>query len=61
MFWEQGLAPWDVAAGQLLVREAGGIVTKRNGDAMRIGDGDILATSGEPLHGRAVALLAPPG
>lgn len=26
-FWEQGIRPWDVAAGNLLVREAGGIVT----------------------------------
>ena len=35
-FWEWGLSPWDIAAGILLVREAGGIVTGRGGadDAM---------------------------
>ena len=26
-FWERGLKPWDIAAGTLLVREAGGLVT----------------------------------
>jgi myo-inositol-1(or 4)-monophosphatase len=30
-FWEVGLHPWDVAAGILLVREAGGKVTDRHG------------------------------
>src|SRR5690606_1574403 len=30
-FWEEGLAPWDVAAGALLVREAGGFVTDFTG------------------------------
>ncbi len=36
-FWEQHLAPWDMAAGTLLVREAGGIVTdyEGNGDMLR--------------------------
>jgi myo-inositol-1(or 4)-monophosphatase len=31
-FWEQRLAPWDMAAGVLLVREAGGIVTNFEGN-----------------------------
>lgn len=31
-FWEQSLAPWDIAAGTLLVREAGGIVTDQAGN-----------------------------
>lgn len=30
-FWEQALAPWDIAAGTLLVREAGGVVTDHDG------------------------------
>ena len=30
-FWEQQLAPWDIAAGVLLIREAGGIVTRLDG------------------------------
>ena len=42
-FWETGLAPWDMAAGALLVREAGGVVTDfRGGDAF-LGDGEIVA------------------
>lgn len=59
MFWERGLSAWDVAAGQLLVREAGGIVTKCNGAPMRLSDGDILATNGSRLHQKAVEWLAP--
>lgn len=31
-FWEQSLAPWDIAAGTLLVREAGGIVSDHQGN-----------------------------
>ncbi len=60
-FFEQGLAPWDVAAGALLVREAGGLVTRCNGAALRdpTDSGDILASSGEPLHGKLVAMIAP--
>ena len=57
-FWEIGLAPWDVAAAQLLVREAGGVVTKCDGQPMHIDDGDVLATNGEPLHRTVVGLLA---
>ena len=30
-FWEDGLSPWDVAAGILLIREAGGFVSDRDG------------------------------
>ncbi len=47
LFWEPMLAPWDVAAGILLVREAGGIVTDLRGDAARVGHTSILA--GNPV------------
>ena len=44
-FWEQGLKPWDIAAGILLAREAGAAVTDlRGGDAM-LATGDIVAAS----------------
>jgi myo-inositol-1(or 4)-monophosphatase len=44
-FWEFGLNSWDTAAGVLLVREAGGIVTQLNGQPYRPGDPDILASN----------------
>lgn len=45
-FWEIGLKPWDVAAGVLLVEEAGGRVTRCDGSAHSLGGGDILACAG---------------
>ena len=48
-FWEPGLNPWDVAAGILLVEEAGGRVSDFNGRPISPPGGDILATNG-PLH-----------
>jgi myo-inositol-1(or 4)-monophosphatase len=57
-FFETGLAAWDVAAGTLLVREAGGVVTKTDGRPMRIADGDVLAASGETLHAALQARIS---
>ncbi|MBD2294376.1 inositol monophosphatase [Anabaena sphaerica FACHB-251] len=45
-YWERGIAPWDVAAGIILVQEAGGIVTAYNGSDLQIDSGKILATNG---------------
>ena len=42
-FWEIGLAPWDVAAGILLVREAGGLVTDFAGRPSPVAHGDFIA------------------
>ena len=42
-FWELQLAPWDVAAGVLLVREAGGIVTDTTGSPDVVKHGSIVA------------------
>ncbi|MGH7449599.1 MAG: inositol monophosphatase family protein [Longimicrobiales bacterium] len=42
-FWELDLAPWDVAAGALIVREAGGLVTRLDGSSDVIGQGSLLA------------------
>jgi myo-inositol-1(or 4)-monophosphatase len=44
-FWERHLAPWDVAAGALLVAEAGGRVSDFADKAFRIDGGEILATN----------------
>jgi myo-inositol-1(or 4)-monophosphatase len=44
-FWETGLKPWDMAAGVLLVREAGGMVTEIGGRAHRLDSATILAAN----------------
>lgn len=44
-FWEIGLSPWDMAAGVLLVREAGGIVTDFSGDGKYLETGNVIAAA----------------
>ena len=44
-FWELGLAPWDMAAGALLIQEAGGLVGDLKGDAGFMDSGDICAAT----------------
>jgi myo-inositol-1(or 4)-monophosphatase len=44
-YWERGLKPWDIAAGELLVRESGGLVTDFTGDNDPMHKGDIVAGS----------------
>lgn len=58
VFFELGLAPWDVAAGSLLVREAGGRVTEPDGGPDVIGSGNVLATNGR-LHARMLEMVRP--
>ncbi|MGZ8493549.1 MAG: inositol monophosphatase family protein, partial [Gemmatirosa sp.] len=41
-FWEHTLAPWDIAGGLLLVREAGGIATDLAGAEARVGHTALL-------------------
>ncbi len=45
-FWEVALNSWDMAAGMLLVREAGGTVTDFRGNEMQVTGVDLLATNG---------------
>ena len=42
-FWEFGLNEWDIAAGSLLVREAGGLVSELEGDGDYLQSGNIIA------------------
>ncbi|HEX2197401.1 MAG TPA: inositol monophosphatase family protein [Burkholderiales bacterium] len=44
-FWELGLAPWDMAAGALLIQEAGGLVADLDGDAGFMESGDVCAST----------------
>jgi myo-inositol-1(or 4)-monophosphatase len=48
-YWEHAVKPWDVAAGALIVREAGGTVTATDGSTFDVESGQILATNGS-LH-----------
>jgi len=45
-FWETSLKPWDIAAGALIVAEAGGSVTNLDGSAFQSRGGEVLATNG---------------
>ena len=55
-FWEFGLSPWDIAAGLLLVREAGGYVSDIAGGHQMMASGDVLAAN-DHLHLPLAALL----
>lgn len=55
-FWEQKLNAWDVAAGTLILTEAGGKVTKYDGSKYSIYDKEILATNGK-IHKELMGYL----
>ncbi|NND73189.1 MAG: inositol monophosphatase [Rhodothermales bacterium] len=57
-FYETGLAPWDVAAGVLLVEEAGGKVTTMSTSGDPIFGRQIVATNGQ-IHGELLTHLGP--
>jgi myo-inositol-1(or 4)-monophosphatase len=56
-FWEFRLNPWDTAAGALLMREAGGTMTRFDGSPFQLNSEEILATNGL-LGGELLALFA---
>jgi myo-inositol-1(or 4)-monophosphatase len=56
-FWERGLSIWDMAAGIIIAREAGAIVTAYDGSALDLSSGRVLATN-EHLHPQMVNELA---
>jgi myo-inositol-1(or 4)-monophosphatase len=58
-FWEEDLSPWDIAAGILLVKEAGGYVSDLKGGQTMLQTGALLATNGT-LHAPLQALLGSP-
>ncbi len=57
-FWETGLAPWDLAAGSLLIRESGGIVSGLDGSENFLETGHIL--TGTPKIYKDLAKLCAP-
>lgn len=56
-FWEAGLKAWDVAAGALIVAEAGGRMSNYRGEPFDVYASEMLATNGR-LHGSMMAILA---
>ena len=57
-FWEIGLAPWDIAAGSLLVREAGGLIGDLSGGPHYMDSGDIVC--GSPKVFKSVVQVTAP-
>ena len=55
-FWEARLAPWDVAPGWLLLREAGGTMTDYAGGAGSIWNGEVVAGN-ETIQGQLLKLI----
>jgi myo-inositol-1(or 4)-monophosphatase len=57
-FWEVGLNPWDVAAGSLLVLEAGGLIGDLGGEGDYLYGGQVIAASPR-IFAQMVTILAP--
>lgn len=58
-FWELGLKPWDIAAGQIMIREAGGLISDLDGNSDCLQTGNVLA--GNPsVHKAMLEQLAAP-
>ncbi len=55
-FWEENLNPWDTAAGMLIAREAGGVVTDFDARPFKVEHKQILATNGN-IHQEMISLL----
>ena len=55
-FWEMGLQPWDMAAGVLLIQEAGGLVSDLAGDADFMRSGNIVA-GGPKVFGQLLPVI----
>jgi myo-inositol-1(or 4)-monophosphatase len=55
-FWEIGLSPWDMAAGALLVREAGGLIGDLDGNDTFLDSGRVVASNGK-IFGALLQIL----
>ena len=55
-YWERAIQAWDLAAGMLMVREAGGIVSNVEGGPVALAESDVLAANGN-VHKQMLALL----
>ena len=55
-FWEKGLSLWDIAAGVLLVREAGGFISDFASRDKALDSGDVVAAN-PSIHGELIRKL----
>ena len=58
MYWTTSTKPWDVAAGVLLVREAGGVVTDIDGSPFQLATGRFATACGESVQSQLIKCLA---
>ena len=59
-YWERNLQPWDIAAGQIMVREAGGMVSGIQGSDDPLQTGHVVCGN-EFVHGELLKILKPLG
>jgi myo-inositol-1(or 4)-monophosphatase len=59
-YWERNLQPWDMAAGQIMIREAGGVVSGMVGDDDPLKTGHLICGN-EFVHGELLKILKPLG
>ena len=57
-YWERDLQPWDIAAGQIMVREAGGTISGMTGNDDAVTTGNLICGN-EFVHGELVKILKP--
>jgi myo-inositol-1(or 4)-monophosphatase len=59
-FWEQGLSAWDIAAGIIMVREAGGFVSDFEDEPRMMETGSVCAANPD-IHKKMLAIIADSG
>jgi myo-inositol-1(or 4)-monophosphatase len=59
-YWERGICPWDIAAGIVIVEEAGGKITAYDQKPLNMESGRILATNGHIHDSVSQALIQTP-
>jgi len=57
VYWEAGLYPWDLAAGYVIVKEAGGTASGVNGEDFDVESGSVLACGNGKLHEEVLQMI----
>ena len=57
VLWGFSTKIWDIAAGVLLIQEAGGVVTSPEGGPVNLGSGRFLASANQDLHQQLLELV----